>query len=80
MMDLGQNGLMGGIPLELGNLSNLKGLGLRNNRLNGTIPLELGSLASLTALEVGNNNLTGCVPTELSGRLRSLGTDGLEYC
>ena len=37
-------------------------------------------LPSLTALEIGNNNLTGCVPAALSGRLRSLGTDGLEYC
>ena len=79
-MDLVDNRLAGGIPPDLGNLSNLEELWLRHNRLNGTIPLELGNLASLTVLEIGNNNLTGCVPAELSGRLRSLGTDGLEYC
>ena len=79
-MDLGDNWLVGDIPPDLGSLSNLKELWLRNSRLNGTIPLELGNLASLTVLEIGNNNLTGCVPAELSGRLRSLGTDGLEYC
>ena len=79
-MGLSGNRLAGGIPPEIGNLSNLKELWLRHNRLKGTIPLELGSLASLAVLEIGKNNLTGCVPAELSGRLRSLGTDGLEYC
>ena len=79
-LKLSDNGLVGGIPPELGNLPNLKELWLRNNRLTGTVPLELGNLVSLAVLEIGNNDLTGCVPAELSGRLRSLGTDGLEYC
>ena len=79
-MNLDHNLLVSGIPPEIGNLSNLKELRLQNNRLSGTIPQELGDLASLTVLDIGNNNLTGCVPAELSGRLRSLGTDGLEYC
>ena len=79
-MNLDHNLLVSGIPPEIGNLSNLKELRLQNNRLSGTIPHELGDLVSLTVLEIGNNDLTGCVPAELSGRLRSLGTDGLEYC
>ena len=79
-LDLSYNRLSGGIPPELGNLSNLKELWLRGDGITGNIPRELGTLENLIVLEIGSNSLTGCVPAALSGRLRSLGTDGLEYC
>ena len=37
---LGANALSGGIPAELGELRNLRGLYLNNNQLTGTIPLR----------------------------------------
>ena len=79
-LHLSYNRLAGSIPPELGNLSNLEELWFRGNRLTGTIPSELGTLENLSVLKIGSNSLTGCVPAALSGRLRSLGTDGLEYC
>ena len=39
--------LTGTIPVELGNLTNLRILALGGNQLSGTIPPELGRLANL---------------------------------
>ena len=77
---LSSNGLEGTIPAELGRLTSLETMDLGKNGLVGGIPPELGNLSNLRELWLGKNNVTGCVPAALSGRLRSLGTDGLEYC
>ena len=77
---LSSNGLEGTIPAELGRLTSLETMDLSQNGLVGGIPPELGNLSNLRELWLGKNNVTGCVPAALSGRLRSLGTDGLEYC
>ena len=45
-----RNQLTGGIPAELGNLSNLTGLVLATNQLTGEIPADLGNLSNLTGL------------------------------
>ena len=47
---LGAMGLNGGIPPELGRLSNLRHLWLWSNQLTGEIPPELGGLSNLTGL------------------------------
>ena len=39
--------MSGEIPPELGSLSNLEGLYLRDNDLSGEIPAELGNLSNL---------------------------------
>ena len=64
-LDLTRNQLKGEIPVELGNLSNLKSLDLSSNRLTGPIPAELGNLSNLESLYLGSNELTGCIPAGL---------------
>ena len=70
------NGLGGGIPPELGSLSNLEGLDLGFNQLSGGIPPELGSLFNLQSLHLSGNQLSGEVPPEL-GSLPNLQWLGL---
>ena len=69
-IDVRSNGLVGPIPAELGNLSNLHVLRL-GSQLTGTIPPELGNLSNLSFLGLGNNQLTGTIPPEL-GNLSNL--------
>lgn len=45
-----KNRLSGVIPKEIGGLTRLELLDLRNNNLNGMIPVELGSMLSLKCL------------------------------
>ena len=68
---LGDNGLTGEIPPELGSLSNLTALSLYHNALSGAIPAELGSLSNLAELDLRNNALSGAIPAEL-GSLSNL--------
>ena len=63
--------LAGTIPPELGLLTELRTLELRNHQLTGPIPPTLGRLAHLQQLDLGNNQLTGPIPPEL-GRLAHL--------
>ena len=66
-LDLSDNLLTGGIPAELGSLTNLRRLDLYRNRLTGSIPAELGSLPNLEVLWLASNQLTGAIPAELGG-------------
>ncbi len=64
-------GLRGELPLQLGDLSNLRELDLSWNALSGPIPTWLGNLPNLTSLNLYLNNLTGPIPPEL-GNLANL--------
>ena len=64
-LNLHRNGLRGGIPPELGNLTGLTGLNLSRNGLSGDIPPELGNLTGLTSLNLSQNGLSGDIPPEL---------------
>ncbi len=64
-LSLGERGLTGEIPTELGSLANLHFLNLSENQLMGEIPAELGNLSKLRWLGVWGNQLTGEIPTEL---------------
>ncbi len=71
------NGLMGFIPPELGDLTNLSILYLMENNLMGTIPSELGKLSYLTDLQLSFNPLAGEIPPTL-GNLTRLTTLALK--
>ena len=71
-LDLAYNQLTGGIPAELGNLTNLQSLDLYGNQLSGTIPTQLGNLTNLQELVLGyNQQIHGTIPPEL-GNLANL--------
>ncbi|XAR50541.1 hypothetical protein NMG60_11004891 [Bertholletia excelsa] len=59
---LRENGHVGPIPNELGNLTRLKVLDLHRNNLNGSLPVSLGRLAGLRSLDLSGNKLTGPLP------------------
>ena len=79
VLDLSEDSsLTGGIPPELGRLSNLRTLNLGDNRLHGRIPPELGQLAALEVLDLNSNYVMGGIPPELSrlSNLRMLNLEG----
>ncbi|KAK6947168.1 Brassinosteroid receptor BRI1, island domain [Dillenia turbinata] len=59
---LADNYLVGTVPPELGNCTNLMGIDLSFNSLSGPIPLEIWTLPSLSNLVMWANNLTGEIP------------------
>ena len=70
-LHLWENNLIGEIPTELGDLSELTTLELQDNQLTGEIPSELGNLFSLSVLYLWENELNGEIPSEL-GNLPNL--------
>ena len=62
---LQSNEFTGGIPSELGNLTNLQTLWLHNNQLSGPIPAALGNLHDLRSLRLYSNGLNGPIPPEI---------------
>ncbi len=63
---LAENGLIGEIPLELGDLAYLSRLELPGNLLIGYLPPELVNLTNLSVLDLSKNHLIGGIPSELS--------------
>ena len=62
---LNVNQLTGEIPTEVGNMTNLEGLGLAFNQFTGEIPPEIGNLTNLTGLNLSSNQLTGKIPDSI---------------
>ncbi|XP_040957962.1 receptor-like protein 9a [Gossypium hirsutum] len=65
-IDLSCNRLTGEIPLEIGNLSEIRSLNLSHNNLSGHIPLMFSRLNKIESLDLSHNNLSGIIPTELT--------------
>ena len=65
-LNLGDKGLTGRIPAELGSLIYLENLFLTRNELTGIIPPGLGQLTNLRVLSLSQNQLTGPIPSALS--------------
>jgi len=70
-LNLSGQGLSGGIPNTIAQLSNLMFLDLSNNNLEGIIPQEIVSMETLLGFNLSHNSLTGGIPEEL-GNLTNL--------
>ena len=70
-LHLWSNNLVGTIPAELGNLSELTSLALQDNQLTGGMPSELSTLSKLEHLGLWGNQLSGTLPSWL-GSLSNL--------
>ncbi|HNP06644.1 MAG TPA: FG-GAP-like repeat-containing protein [Cyclobacteriaceae bacterium] len=69
-LSLAANGLSGQLPGEIGNLSALTSMSLRESFLgNAIIPPEIGNLLNLTVLDLSQCNFNGVVPSEISSLL-----------
>lgn len=71
------NNLVGSLPLELGNLSDLTHINLSYNAIGGSIPNSICSLLNLSELNLSNNELVGVIPAEI-GNLKNLKSLNLE--
>lgn len=67
-IDLGRNNLVGSIPKEIGELTNLQWLEVAEDHLSGAIPGALGQLTKLTDLSVYGNHFSGRLPDPLLQR------------
>ena len=80
-LNLYDNNLVGILPPELGNLSNLQELNLKWNQLSGSIPAELSNLSNLQILYLVDNKLNGFIPPKLGNlfnlRILNLGANQL---
>ncbi|XVE80981.1 hypothetical protein DITRI_Ditri15bG0025500 [Diplodiscus trichospermus] len=65
-IDLSCNKLTGIIPLELGNLSEIRALNLSHNSLTGPIPSTFSKLKQIESLDLSYNNLNGRIPPQLN--------------
>ena len=68
-LNLQSNGLRGGVPLELGNLSALESLDVSSNSLTGPLPGSLTKLSQLLDLDWGDQSVMPgeqplCAPTD----------------
>ncbi|XP_022944002.1 probable inactive receptor-like protein kinase At3g56050 [Cucurbita moschata] len=61
--------LVGKLAPEMGRLSHIKSIILRNNSFYGGIPQEIGQLLELEVLDLGFNNLSGLFPLDLGKNL-----------
>ena len=77
-LELQENNLSGGLPAELGRLTNLRSLHLGWNNLSGPIPVELSQLTNLESLNLADNALSGPIPVEL-GQLSNLAELNLDF-
>lgn len=68
---LSYNNLVGSIPEEIGNLTELYTLDLSGNTLTGEIPSSIGNMHILGYLYLNNNQLTRSIPQEI-GNLSDL--------
>ncbi|KAG7963688.1 hypothetical protein I3843_09G130900, partial [Carya illinoinensis] len=64
-LNLSYMGLEGTIPPQIGNLSFLVNLRLKNNSFHGSVPNELSRLYRLKNLNFGFNNFNGEIPSSL---------------
>jgi hypothetical protein len=64
-LELINNFIVGTLPEELGDLSELVTLKMNNNQISGSIPSQLGDLSNLEILALEFNQITGSIPQNL---------------
>ncbi|XP_037438855.1 probable LRR receptor-like serine/threonine-protein kinase At3g47570 [Triticum dicoccoides] len=69
--NVGDNKLIGGLPVEISNISSLERLGVENNLLTGPIPESIAMLENLGWLDLSGNDMLGPIPAQM-GLLGSL--------
>ncbi|XP_042979868.1 receptor-like protein 45 [Carya illinoinensis] len=77
-IDLSSNQLIGSVPSEMGELSQLRFLNFSINSLTGFIPISFQNLRSMESLDFSHNKLRGRIPSELVG-LTSLSVFSVAY-
>ena len=70
-LSIGDLGISGQIPPEIGTLDSLEILWLEDNQLSGPIPPEIGNLEELMYLILHHNQISGPIPSEI-GNLSNL--------
>ncbi len=70
---LNNNWLVGSLPPEIGDWSQLQYLQLDNNSLSGSIPATIGKLTNVTTVFLDDNDFSGTIPTSM-GDLTKLQT------
>ncbi|XP_062020561.1 probable LRR receptor-like serine/threonine-protein kinase At3g47570 [Rosa rugosa] len=80
-LNLSYFGLTGTIPPQLGNLSFLVDLDLRNNSFHGTLPQELARLRRLMFIHFAYNKFTGVIPSWFGflSKLQGFGLFGNQF-
>ena len=68
---LPNNGLVGELPPEIGDLDRLRELWLFSNDISGEIPPEIGNLANAVEISLEGNRLSGSIPSQI-GNLAQL--------
>ncbi|XP_077247772.1 receptor kinase-like protein Xa21 isoform X2 [Tasmannia lanceolata] len=74
-LSIGQNQISGNIPSQIGNLINLKALGIYSTFITGSIPTSIGMLQNLQQLSLRNNNLSGKIPYNIGNITQLIGLD-----
>jgi Leucine-rich repeat (LRR) protein/PKD repeat protein len=78
---LPNNGLVGSIPLELGELSRMQFMDMRDNQLTGSVPSELGNTSLIYLNLLGNAEFSGPLPSTLTNlALSHFHFSGTELC
>ncbi|XP_065848682.1 cuscuta receptor 1-like isoform X2 [Euphorbia lathyris] len=75
---LSVNNLIGRIPLQIGDLRNIKVLNFSHNSLSGTIPPTFSNLKEIESLDLSHNNLQGTIPHQLT-QLTSIAVFNVSY-
>ncbi|KAK1572611.1 hypothetical protein Q3G72_035216 [Acer saccharum] len=70
-LDLSSNELTGDIPIDIGNLQQIKAMNLSHNFLSGSIPESFSNLTNIESLDLSHNKLSGRIPPQLT-QLNSL--------
>ncbi len=60
------NNELSGLPVEIGNLTNLRELNMAHNQLSDTLPSTIGNLSNLFNLDLSFNHLSGAIPSFLA--------------